>query len=233
MVRVFSMIKKWVLFVTLYSTMLYAQNNQIQQCHQKYQSYIDQMNIIQTLNQDEQYSMMLSFFKSINQEYTIMIKQLHADLSIIKKHIRQCKKNKQEHDLVCKNLKLFANDIENFYKFLKKYRILYQAIYFEQQVKQRFHTFFQAVSNGSDIESLLVDFGIQESGRNGLKILLKLVVKDLSKIEYDERRLHADWIDAKLSNYVLKIELVRLRNAILFHPSYKKIKFVFASNYPR
>ena len=42
------------------------------------------------------------------------------------------------------------------------------------------------------------------------------------KISKFEDFVHSDYIDLKLQNYVFKIELVKLRNAILFDKRYKK-----------
>ena len=106
-------------------------------------------------------------------------------------------------------------------------------VQFHQYVKNYYNVLFQALAQGKDVALFLNQFDIDDVNYESLREFAKMISKDLRTIETYEYRLHADWVDLKLANYVLKIELIRLRNAILFHPLYKKTKLKLSSTYPR
>lgn len=156
------------------------------------------------------------FASFIDQPYQNFMKQIRADMHVIKK--------------IDPN---FYQKLSVLYKFLQKNRIACESVLLQKTVQKQWGLLFVALQQGQDIEPLLKMVNIDASGRAGLKLLIRQVEKQIGLLESYDCRLHADWIDAKLENYVKRVELIRLRNAILFHPVYKRTKLKLHSNYPR
>jgi hypothetical protein len=197
-----------------------------------YQPTLELFNELQAADSATKNIMIPQFFLQQHMQYQDVIEQIRHDLGRLRSEIKRLRtqnasseQKKQAQDLQKKLHKL--------YQFFRRHRLQYNAIVFEQEIIKKWRALFDAVAQGSDIEPLLSQAGITEAGRQGLKTLSKQIEQDLRKIEYYEYRLHADWIDAKLANYVAKIELIRLRNAALFHPLYKKTQLKLFSSYPR
>lgn len=194
-----------------------------------YQPMLDLFHELLTQNKSVQISMMPRFFLQLGMSYKPMIKQLHKDIDVVSKEIKKLKRNK---NLYTTEFEL-KKQLSDLYKYLKKHRLQYEVALVHQAMHDRWDQLFDTVAQGQDISLLLPLPTVSEAGLDGLKILVKQVESDLKKIENYEYRLHTDWIDAKLANYVLKIELIRLRNAVLFHPLYKHTSLKLSSNYPR
>lgn len=155
------------------------------------------------------------------------LKKLEKDISKLKKAIKIKKKNKENIDKDSN----YLDQLQQMYNFLKKYRLQMDIISFHTSVKNDWGDLMQVVDKGEDILPLLSSKGITKPGVKGLKIFINKMNQVLRKAEEYETRLHADWIDLKLINYVLKIELIRLRNAAIFHPLYRGMPIV--TSYPR
>jgi hypothetical protein len=155
------------------------------------------------------------------------LKRLEKDIHQLKKIIKTKKKNKEVVDKDSNLLK----DLQQLYNFLKKYRLQMDIVAFHNTVKKDWKDLMQLVDKGEDILPALPSKGITKEGIKGLKEFSNKMSKMLRTVEEYETRLHADWIDLKLINYVLKIELIRLRNAAIFHPLYRGMPIV--TNYPR
>ena len=196
---------------------------------QKYQTTLEQFFDLTSQDLESQIHKTPAFLLQFHQTYKQVIKTLHQDIQLINQKIKNLKRQ-QESAL---ELELLHNRLKNLYNFLKKHRLPYEVVTFHESVKHHWNLLFQAVAQGKDIVLFLKDFDIETVDHESLRQLAKMVSKDLRKIETYEYRLHADWIDIKLANYVLKIELTRLRNAILFHPLYKRTKLKLLSSYPR
>jgi hypothetical protein len=196
---------------------------------EQYQPIIADFKALSKKNRTVQNAEMQSFFLKIAQPYSVFTKQLHQDIDKVRKEIKACKRLKKSYT----DQEALYKNLSSLYKFIKKYRLQYQIALFHQDVRAQWNSLFQAVEHGKDVEPLLSVAGIEQTGIDGLKNLIKLVEKDLKQVETYEYRLHTDWIDAKLANYVLKIELVRLRNAAIFHPLSKRTKLKLSSTYPR
>ncbi len=155
------------------------------------------------------------------------LKRLKTDISHLKKLIKNKKKNQESVD----KDSLFLDGLQELQNFLKKYQLQMEIIAFHSSVKKDWADLMHAVDKNEDILPKLSSKGISKPGVKGLKILINKMNKLLNLVEGYEYRLHADWIDLKLINYVLKIELIRLRNAAIFHPLYRGTPIV--TNYPR
>ncbi len=196
---------------------------------QKYQKNLEQFAKLTNSSSDEFMHQVPVFFAQFHISYQQIIKQLHQDIQTIHKEIKIAHKAKKS----TASMQALHDQLKNLYNFIKKYRLQYEMIIFHETLKNYYQNLFQAIAQGQDVVPFLKDFDIQPVNYENLKYFAKRVTKDLRKIETYEYRLHADWVDIKLQNYVLKIELIRLRNAILFHPLYKKTKLKLSSSYPR
>lgn len=176
-----------------------------------------------------QSAVMSRFFLTISTPSDTFLKSLHKDISLLQKEIKKLKKQKKEFALVETEIK----KLKNLVIFIKKHRLQHDVVIFHEMIHNRWQLLFQALVDKEDIASLLPSVGFNKIGQQALKEVVKKVEKDLRKIDEYEYRLHSDWIDLKLANYVLKIELIRLRNAALFHPLYKGCCVQLPSTYPR
>jgi len=145
------------------------------------------------------------------------LKQVRADLKILKKEIRFKRKKAESVDL---ERSLIAS-LEKLQKVLRKHRLQLDIIDYHALIRKQWGDLFAAVDAGQDILPMLSAKGIDLPGVKGLKALAHKIDRIKDKIEEYEYRLHTDWIDLKLANYVLRIEAIRLRNAAIFHPLYR------------
>lgn len=166
-------------------------------------------------------------FKKAAEADSKYLRKLEKDITKLRKTIRTKKKNQETID---KDSALFEK-LETLYQFLKKYRLQIDIMTFHALIKKDWDDIMQAVDKGEDILPRLPSKGITKGGIKGLKIFINKINGALRKAEEYETRLHTDWIDLKLVNYVLKIELIRLRNAGIFHPMYRGTPIV--TSYPR
>ena len=141
--------------------------------------------------------------------------------------IKQKRKSKESIDT---ELHLFES-LTQLKKFLKKYRLQLEVVGHHAAIRAQWGDLFELVDQSQDILPALPLKGIDQAGLKGLKVLIKRMERHLGEIEVFEDRLHADWVDLKLANYVFKIELIRLRNAAIFHPLYRGMPI--QTNYPR
>jgi hypothetical protein len=173
------------------------------------------------------YGELQNLFKTANQVDAFYLKALRNDIATLKKTIRKEKKYKETY--LCK--KDLLTKLNKIYKFFKKYYLELEVLNFLDQVHQEWGDIIEAVDKGKNILPLLKTKGICNPGVAGLKVFVKRMSNLLYKVEDYENRVHADFIDLKLSNYVLRIELIRIRNAAIFHPLYRGMPIV--TSYPR
>ena len=196
---------------------------------QKYESKLTQFFQVTQEESDDFMHQVPAFFLCFDESYKQVIKTLHHDIAVLAKEIKNASRQKNTVTV----LQSQHDQLKQLYKFIKKYRFQYEMVQFHQYVKNYYNVLFQALAQGKDVALFLNQFDIDDVNYESLREFAKMISKDLRTIETYEYRLHADWVDLKLANYVLKIELIRLRNAILFHPLYKKTKLKLSSTYPR
>jgi hypothetical protein len=204
-------------------------NDQLNSIEQGYQTTFSFFSKINKAAKDVQISLTPQFFLQFNLSFKEIIKKLNKDIKTVTQEIKTLKRQK----IACPSLVAVKTKLSNIRSFLKKHRLQYEIVLFHKSIKDKWGILFKELSTDKDISTMLRDVEIEHEGVEGLKILLAKVEKDLRTVENYDYRLHTDWIDTKLANYVLKIELIRLRNAILFHPLYKKTKLKLHSSYPR
>lgn len=170
-----------------------------------------------TLSGDQVLLDVLHAANAVSSDY---LKLLQADIKQLKSDIKRKKKQR-----CCIDTEMnLAQQLQEMYDFLKKYRLQLEVISYHENFKNQWREFTQAIDQGNDITTVAT---LKELGQGdmlkGLKVIVNLMQTALKKIDSYEYRLHADWVDLKLANYVIKIQMIRLRNAAIFHPLNKGI----------
>lgn len=219
--------KKSIIFFSLFFSCLQIFTGCLEQIEKKHRPVVSkymklsgQMSLYNNLELQD-------LFKVASEVDPKYLKTLRKDIAVLKKEQKRKKKKKESFE-VEKNL-IFK--LEKIYKFLKKYYFEIEALHFIDQVHSDWGNIIKAVDKGEDILPLLKGKGISKTGVKGLKQFIYVMNQLLYKVDYYENKLHSDFIDLKLSNYVLKIELIRIRNAAIFHPLYRGMPIV--TSYPR
>lgn len=218
---------KIVLFIGIFLSFFHIHCDILQDIQQKHQKLITEYFKLASQMKLCNYGELQNLFQMANQMSSTYLKQLRNDKTALKKLIKKKKQKKIgyafEEDLLSK--------MEKVYNFLKKYYLELEAMNFLTEVKNEWGDIIQAVDKGQDVLPFLKNKGIHKPGVSGLKIFITRMNRLLDKVDDYENRIHADFIDLKLSNYVLKIELIRIRNAAIFHPLYRGTPIV--TSYPR
>ena len=226
--------KKFYLLILVgvfFSSGIKSEQEQLLEIAAKYASCLGTFKQMLMQNKATQVFMTPQFFLQMDMPYYEVIKQLRKDVKKIDRDIKSLKKNQKLKEFQA--AKVLKKELSEVLKYIKRHKLQYDIAYMHQALYKRWQALFNAVAKEEEIKDLLCEAQITESGFDGLKTLARLAEKDLKKVENYEYRLHSDWIDLKLANYVLKIELIRLRNAALFHPLYKHTNLKLSSSYPR
>jgi hypothetical protein len=167
-------------------------------------------------------------FLQLDGSSDVLMKSLRSDRKVLKKAIKKARKNKS---LSLEELEKDYQTICDLYTYLKMYRLNNDVFFFHRQMYEKWGKFSSFITMDKDIISLISDLGIENHDADGLKNLLKIIKKDQKIADEYEDMVHSDWIDLKLANYVLRVELIRIRNAAMFHPLLDGIKI--KTIYPR
>ncbi len=147
--------------------------------------------------------------------YKKLIKQLWSDRTCAQ---RLARKDKDAWQDFLQNLKMLR-------KYIKRHKIVYEAICLHDDLKKRYQDLFSMIDNKQDIFDYIDQhrgqFYLKKSGMTYMDQFLKKVKKLSDKISYFEDHVHADYVAVKMQNYVYKIELIKLRNSILFDRRYE------------
>ncbi len=219
-------------FCLFYGNSALSEYDQLLEISAKHAASLGLFKQILVQNKATQVFMTPQFFLQMDMPFYPKIKELQKDLKKTDKEIKILKKDKKYFKEL-QDAKRFKKEMADLLKYIKKHKLQYDIAYMHQALYKRWAILFKAVAQEAEIKDLLLEAQITDSGFEGLRVLARLAEKDLKKIENYEYRLHSDWIDLKLANYVLKIELIRLRNAALFHPLYKHTSLKLSSSYPR
>jgi len=222
-------LKKIVSFfcIIFLSTILYSKDVLDKAISDIHQVILSEYSKIKTEQKPYDHILLQELFKKTADVDPKYLKKLEQDILKLKKTIKAKKKNKENIDQDSSLLE----KLEELQIFLKKYRLQMDVVAFHNSVKNDWGDLMQAVDKGEDILPKLSSKGITKEGVKALKIFINKMNQILRKAEEYETRLHTDWIDLKLINYVVKIELIRLRNAAIFHPLYQGTPMV--TSYPR
>lgn len=161
------------------------------------------------------YKAMTSLCSCFDKPLQLLIKQLRHDMRTVQLAIK-----KDGSDL-----QGLYNQLQGLYEYLKRHKVIYNAVSVHNTIKKQYQVLFDMIDNNQDvivyIDANRDSFGLQKSESNYLRAFLKKIKTASHQISKLEDYVHSDYIDLKLQNYVFKIELVKLRNAILFDKRYK------------
>lgn len=161
------------------------------------------------------YQTMVSLCLCFDKPLPLLIKQLRNDMRSVELVIK-----KEGADLC--NL---YGQLRDLCTYLKKHKVIYNAILIHNDIKKSYQQLFDMIDQNEDIIAYIQEhrnaFGLEESCNNYLSLFLKKVKIASRQISKIEDYVHTDYVDLKMQNYVFKIELVKLRNTILFDNRYK------------
>ena len=173
------------------------------------------------------WSSMHKLFLGFDMSSHDILKQIRLDQKTLRKQIRLAKKYKDSKSTM---LQKDLQNLGDLYRYIKKYKLNNDVLRCHNKLHEKYDIFCEYITYGKDIMELLPEIGINNIDVDGLRAMIEIVAADQKKIDEYEDWLHADWVDLKLANYVYKIELIRVRNAAMFHPLLSEVKF--ESSYP-
>lgn len=183
----------------------------------EYQNSIDCFQKMQTEQLQHDHMAMVQLFSYFDTTSVVLLKQLSQDIDLIKKEL---KKNQDDR------LQKLYEQLQQLRLYVKRHKINNDAIVFQKELQQKYQQLFDMVADDQDVITYIDQnrshFGINKDDKNFLKTFLNDTRQYRHRVSQFEDYIHADYVDLKLMNYVFKIELVRLRNAILFDKRYKK-----------
>lgn len=124
-------------------------------------------------------------------------------------------------DSVYRRAKERKDLLKRFRAHIKKHKHAYDFLAYSQVLKKRYQ---HAFGNRYIVEDVYKHPDRYEySPKKGDRLLrfFKLLKEDLGWISRAETKMHSRYADLKSLNYVYKIECIKLRNEILFHPWYR------------
>ena len=113
------------------------------------------------------------------------------------------------------------NALKRFRLHIRKHRYLYDLIAYSRILQKRYKHAFNNKYIVEDVYKRPDLYDYSPRGGDHLVKFFKLLQYDLGKISRFESKLHSRYGRLKALNYALKIECVKVRNEILFHPWYK------------
>jgi len=181
--------------------------------------YQNPLNLVESLcvkHARDDYQSIVSLCLYFNKPLAMLIKDLRNDMRIVQCAIK--KENLQLQDLY--------NKLKALCAYLKRHKTIYNAILTHDYIKNLYQSLFNMIDNDQDVVEYIdkhrEQFGLHNDDNQYLGNFLKEIKKFSRQISMFEDYVHADYVDLKLQNYVFKIELIKLRNAILFDKRYKK-----------
>lgn len=162
------------------------------------------------------YKTLVALCSCFNLSFCDLSKQLRSDMRCVQRAIK-CDKYDED-------LRHLYNQLKELLSYVKRHKLIYEAIVFHNHVHDVYQVLFDMVDNNQDVIAYIdahrESFDL-EDGDDFLKEFVQDVKKASRTISKYEDYVHADYIDLKLQNYVYKIEFIKLRNAILFDKRYK------------
>ncbi len=197
-----------------FSCLVSATDSTVQDIQEKYKNVFDLFLSMQEQDLLQDATCMQELFLQLDGSSDVLRARLRADRKILKKAKKRAKKTKASEFA---ELEKDWQAIGDLYFYIKKYRLNYDVFLFHRTMYEKWGAFSESITRDEDIVSLLPTIGITSQDANGLKELIAMIKKDLNTVDRYERQLHTDWIDLRLANYVVRIELIRVRNEAMFH----------------
>ena len=161
--------------------------------------------------------------EAMSQIFTCFDQQSHKLFKEIRSDIKVLRKSSKDRDS-----KALYEQLRELQAYIKKHRVAFDTAVYHAYLKNRYQKLFDMVAADEGIVDFIdkerEQFGIAQGDAKFMDTFLKEVRQACHKISKFEDYLHANYIDLKMMNYVFKIDLVRLRNAVLFSDRYKESK---------
>ena len=159
------------------------------------------------------YETMAKIFTSTSLDYGKLRQAIRMDMTSCRKFI----KNHVQDSVV--HLQLLEQ-LRSLYRYVKEYKECYKAIFFHEELRQRYQLAFNNPDIVQSVEMMPHLYGV-ESSKYKSRAYFKKVAADLRAIDKFEDTIHGDHSVLKAHNYVYKIELIRVRNYIYHNNIYK------------
>lgn len=182
----------------------------------KYQSALELFQTIQDQEKTKDHKSLVQLFSLLEKPSALLIKQMRQDVQRIKKALKKD---------ASKKLQDLRDQLQRLSCFIKKHKINYDAIVFHNSITKLYQLLFEKVDNNEDVVAFIAEnkdmLDLKSDDNRFLHTFIYALKQASNKVSQYEDYLHGDDVDLKLQNYVLKIELVKLRNTILFDKRYK------------
>ena len=142
------------------------------------------------------------------------IKAVRLELKSLKRKSKKKSTDYQDKADLLKSLKRFRRHI-------KYHRHIYNFLGFSQTIQRRYNNAFGNIHIVEDVYKQQDLFTYSKKKGDPLVKFYKQLIADLATISLFEDRLHSRYAKLKALNYSFKIEGIKVRNEIIFHPWYK------------
>ncbi len=211
------MIKKTVLFYGMISFGALLQAGVLRDTLSLYKEPIELLSSLEKKQLLQDHQSMVQLFSYFNTSSFALIKQLRHAMDGVKKEFKRIKDPE---------LKKLFDQLQHLSSYVKRHKINNDAILFQKFIKNKYQKLFDMIEKNHDVIAFISEnkklFDLKQDDKGYLDTFLKNLRQVQHRVSEFEDYIHADYIDLKLMNYVFKIELIKLRNAILFDKRYKK-----------
>lgn len=156
---------------------------------------------------------LVQIFSDSFMSYDMLRKVIRCDITHCKRAMRQSTQNNVLYKPILKQLR-------SLYNYVKKHKECCKAIYFHEELRQRYQAAFNNPNIVQCVERTPFLYGVGEC-KYRCRAYFSKISADLRKICKFEDTLHGDFGALKARNYVYKIELIKVRNYIYHHNIYK------------
>ena len=214
------MSKIFILFLASVTSWLAVQPQSIDELGTRYESTISSFRAYNQndLKSDHALALQCNYelVRLFNKPLFKLIKQMRQDIAYLKKEIR---KNRSQVTID------LLQSLSLLYKYIKRQRINYNAIYFHKVLQDKYCALLRILEEDKDVIAFIDQnrelFNLEKYDQKFLKTFLHKLANERHEVSKFEDYLHADYIELKLVNYIFKIDLVKIRNAIIFDKRYR------------
>lgn len=142
---------------------------------------------------------------------------IQAEVKVVFKEMKQTRTDAVGFQSVLKK----RQGLKRLRSHIKKHRHLYEFLSYSRLLERRYKDAFGNKYLVEDVYQHPDRYDYSKKKGDRLVKFLKLLLVDLSRVDRFETKLHSSYGRLKAWNYSFKIECIKLRNEILFHPWYK------------
>ncbi|MDP3788612.1 MAG: hypothetical protein Q8Q60_04855 [Candidatus Chromulinivorax sp.] len=159
------------------------------------------------------YESMVTIFSDLPKAYSEQRKLIRNDINSCRKYIRMY----APHSVLYHNV---LQELLLLYDYTKKHQECCKAIYFHNQLQQRYQFAFNNPNIVEALEEAPQLHGV-EKFKYKSRAYFKNISADIQKTNTFERTLHSKYGVLKAHNYAYQIELIKIRNYVYHHNLYK------------